>query len=88
MTTKNIKILTTTNLRKNIGEVISHVRYDNQVYGIGRHNRVEALIIKFPDYYNSALDEITNLNANSSSFDFLAQEPDLYTISDLKKRYA
>lgn len=85
---QNMKVLTTTNLRKNIAEVISRVRYDNQVYGIGRHQKIEALIIKFPDHYNPNLNEITNFNANSSSFDFLFDEPDLYSLKDLKKRYA
>lgn len=30
---------------------------------------------------------ITNVNISSKSFDFLADEPELYSVSDLKKRY-
>ena len=30
---------------------------------------------------------MTEINANSGSFDFLEDEPDLYSIDDLKKRY-
>ncbi len=33
------------------------------------------------------LDEITKFNEASGSFDFLADEPDIYTIKDLKKVY-
>ena len=29
---------------------------------------------------------VTHINAHSKSFDFLSKEPDLYSISDLKKR--
>ena len=39
----------------------------------------------YPTELNPQLDEITNFNANSPSFDFLADEPDLYSASDLKK---
>lgn len=38
-------------------------------------------------YVNKTLNEITNLNAHSRSFDFLEREPELYSASDLKKRY-
>lgn len=30
---------------------------------------------------------ITEINSQSTSFDFLKQEPDLYSSKDLKKRY-
>jgi len=30
---------------------------------------------------------MAEINANSESFDFLEDEPDLYSINDLKKRY-
>ena len=35
--------------------------------------------MKFPRDYNKDLNEITNINTYSSSFDFLADEPDLYS---------
>ena len=35
---------------------------------------------------NKKLDWITDFNANSGSFDFLEDEPELYSISDLKKK--
>lgn len=37
---------------------------------------------------NKDISEITNINAHSSSFDFLARESDLYNIDDLQtERY-
>ncbi len=84
---KNIKVLSTTEARKEMSDIIDDIRYSNQVYGIGRRKKIEALVIKFPEYLNDELSEITNVNANSNSFDFLNNEPELYSIKDLKKKY-
>ena len=82
-----MKIITTTNARKNIGNIINRVKYFGDVFAIGRRDSIDALLIQFPQIYNADLNDITNINANSKSFDFLAKEPDLYSISDLKKKY-
>ena len=87
MKNKNIKILSTTEARKNIADIVDDIRYSNTVYGIGRRKKIEALIIKFPENINNEVSEITNVNANSNSFDFLLDEPDIYTADDLKKKY-
>ena len=84
----HMKIITTTVARKNIGKIINRVKYFGDVFGIGRRNSIDALLIRFPSAYNEDLNEITNINANSGSFDFLAEEPDIYALSDLRKRYA
>jgi len=47
-------------------------------FGVGRSNRNEAILMKYPSHINLKLGEITNINANSASFDFLKDEPDLY----------
>lgn len=83
-----MKIVTTTNARKNIKNIIDRVKYRGEVFGIGRRNSIDAVVIKFPDVYNAAVNDITNINAYSKSFDFLKDEPDIYSLSDLKKRYA
>jgi hypothetical protein len=82
-----MKIITTTNARKNMSKIINRVKYSGEVFGIGRRNSIDALLIKFPSSYNDEFNEITNINANSGSFDFLKDEPDLYTEADLKKKY-
>jgi len=37
--------------------------------------------------YNAALSPELNFQANNPALDFLKDEPELYTLSDLKKRY-
>jgi hypothetical protein len=83
-----MKIITTTNARKSIGLLVDSVRDTGAVFGIGRRDAVEALLIPFPAEYRNDANDITNINAYSRSFDFLAEEPDLYSVADLKKRYA
>ena len=80
--------MTTTNVRKHIRTLIDQVRVTGAVVAIGRRNNPEVLIIKFPQEYNKNLNDITNINAYSASFNFLEDEPDLYTVDDLKRRYA
>lgn len=84
----NMKIITTTNARKNIKKVIDLVKYSGEVFGIGRRDSIDALLIQFPQNYNKELNDITNINANSKSFDFLLKEKDIYSLSDLKKKNA
>lgn len=82
-----MQVLTTTNARKHIKEIVNRARYRGEVFAIGRRNAIDAVLIGFPQAYNSALNDITNINAYSKSFDFLADEPDLYSVADLNKRY-
>lgn len=82
-----MKIISTTIARKQLGHLIETVKERNSVFGIGRRNRVEAILIKYPDYINSLLDPWTQFAANSGSFDFWANEPELYSVKDVKRRY-
>ena len=88
MYNRYMKVLSTTNARKNIKEIVNRVRYRGEVFAIGRRNAIDAVLIGFPHAYNDKLNDITNVNAYSRAFDFLAKEPELYSASDLKKRYA
>lgn len=83
-----MKLISATSIRKNISEIISSVKYNDQIFAIGRRNKIEAVIMKYPENLNKNLSEIANINANSFSFDFLKNETELYSIKDLKKRYA
>lgn len=80
-------MITTSEARKRFAELINTVKFSNQPIAIGRHNKAEALLIKFPNTANPLLDEMTNMNAYGGAFDELAQEPDLYTKEDLKTSY-
>ncbi|MFA6018194.1 MAG: hypothetical protein WCT28_00445 [Patescibacteria group bacterium] len=82
-----MKVVSTTVARKNIKQIIDEVRHENEVFVVGRHSHHDAIIIRFPEHYNKSLSDITNINANSSSFDFLKDEPDLYSRDDVKEAY-
>lgn len=79
--------MATTEARKHFSELINKVRYTNTPIAVGRHNQGEVLLIKFPQGTNSLLDEITNFNQYAGSFDWLQEEPDIYSAKDLKKHY-
>lgn len=83
-----MKIVSTTLVRKNIKHIIDEVRHTGEVFIVGRHQHPDAVIIPYPQNFNRKYSEITNINANSSSFDFLKDEPDLYSKDDLKEVYA
>lgn len=82
-----MKVITTTNARKNISSIIDRIKMTGEVFAIGRRNSIDALIIQFPSAYNKDLNEITNINTLSHSFDFLNEEPEVYSMNDLKKKY-
>lgn len=82
-----MKTISATNARKNISQLIDTIRETGDVFAIGRHKTPEVLVIKFPTEYNKALSEITNINTYSESFSFLNDEPELYSVADLKKSY-
>ncbi|MDP3953401.1 MAG: hypothetical protein Q8P99_01070 [bacterium] len=83
-----MKIISTTEARKHIKDIVNRARYQGEVFAIGRRKEVDAVIIGFPEAYSSEVNDITNVNAYSHSFDFLNNEPELYSVADLKKRYA
>lgn len=76
----------TTEARKHLSEIINKVKYEKIIVAIGRHNKNDVLIIPRPEIHEIEL-PITKINETSGSFDFLEDEPDLYTIDDLTKRY-
>lgn len=42
------------------------------------------VLMKSPDEHQKNLSDITKVNTHSSSFDFLKDEPDIYTRADVK----
>lgn len=82
-----MQVLTTTQARKNISRMVDRIKMHGEVFGIGRRHSIDALMIQFPGAYNKGLNDITNVNALSRSFDFLNEEPELYSMEDLKKKY-
>ena len=82
-----MKIISTTLTRKNIKYMIDQVKFKGEVFAIGRRGSIDAILIQYPSSYNKELNDITNINTASGSFDFLKNEVDIYRISDLKQRY-
>lgn len=82
-----MKTITTTNARKQLAKIVDTVKETGEVFAIGRRNKPEVILLPFPQAYNADFNEITNLNAISTSFDFLEDEPDLYTLEDAKEVY-
>ena len=76
--------MSSTKTRENISVIIDHVKTTGEPFVISRQGRPEVMIIKMPINFNKKIDEITNFSAYSQSFDFLADEPDLYSINDIK----
>lgn len=83
-----MKYVTTTDARKHIARLVEEVSLRNTVVAIGRRRHPDVLVVKFPQEYNPALSAELNFHANQKVFDFLKDEPDIYTIADMKKRYA
>jgi PHD/YefM family antitoxin component YafN of YafNO toxin-antitoxin module len=80
-----MKHYTTTEARKHLSEIVSQVRYQKIIVSIGRRDEEEVLVIP-----KVTLDEslpISEMNAQSESFQFLEDEPDIYSMKDLQKRY-
>ena len=83
-----MKTISTTEARKNMKSLVDLVKEKGVVFAIGRRDEPEVLLIKFPRNYNKKLSEITSMNTYSESFSFLEEEPDTYSLDDLKKKYA
>lgn len=88
MEMNNIKTLSTTEARGRISDLVDIVASSSKSIVIGRRNVPEVVLIPFPAFWNGRLNEITNINAYSKSFDFLADEPEIYSIKDIKHKYA
>lgn len=77
---------TTTEARKKLGEIVTRVAYEKITIAIGRRQKAEVLIMPAPQLDTETL-PLSSMNATSPSFDFLRDEPELYSVKDLKKRY-
>ena len=81
-----MNVISITDGRRKLGELVSLVRFQKRVIALGRHGKAEALLVAVPDADSDV--PITEINAASPSMAFLADEPDLYSVKDLRKRYA
>ncbi|MBI5793839.1 type II toxin-antitoxin system Phd/YefM family antitoxin [Candidatus Uhrbacteria bacterium] len=82
-----MNVITTTSARQHLSQLIGAVHRTRRSIAIGKRNKAEVLLIRFPDSTNLMLDEMTNMNQYGGGFDFLEDEPDIYTRRDLIKTY-
>ena len=78
-------IISTSKAREMLPQFIDSLKESDGAFVIGRRNIPEAVLIRFPASYRKDVTDSTNVNAHSSSFDFLYGEKDLYTIEDVQK---
>lgn len=81
-----MNIYSTTQARSNLSDMVNQVKYEKKIFIIGRNNKKEALLVPYPDMGEDYL-PLSEMNAQSSSFDFLKKEPNIYSLKDLQKRY-
>ena len=73
-----LNVLSTTKARNMLPDLIENIKTTGGMFVLGRRNVPEVILIKFPTEYSVNVSDIVNINAYSNSFDFLADEPDLY----------
>ncbi len=83
----DMKIISSSNARKYISSLVDEVVETGEVVAIKRHNEIDAVIVKFPREYRKDFSDVANLNAYSKSFEFLKDEPDLYSRKDIINFY-
>lgn len=71
--------------RKNFSEIINRVMFEKVIISVGRGDEGEVYIIPKPEPDKEL--PISEINSSSESFDFLEDEPDIYSLKDIKKRY-
>ena len=80
-----MQVISITEGRKQLGELVNVVKYQHRVIALGKHGKADVLIVAVPELEGDV--PVTEMNAASSSFKFLEDEPDLYSIDDLKVTY-
>jgi hypothetical protein len=84
-TSKAKKHYNTSEARKCLGDIVNEVKYKKIIISLGRRDEGEVYIIPKPEL-NEEL-PVTLINSASPSFNFLDEEPDIYSLNDLKKSY-
>ena len=84
-TTGKMIYYTTSEARKRLNEIVNRVKYQKVIISIGRRGKAEVLIVPTPELEEGL--PVSRINAQSPSFDFLKDEPDVYSFHDIKKRY-
>lgn len=92
-----IKKISAMKARQNLGSLMNSVSLTEEEIIIERAGKPMVAIISVKKFLELTKHKLkleisedlpmTEINAESGGFDFLADEPDIYSIDDLKKRY-
>ena len=80
-----MKVFSITEGRKQLGHLVNRVVYKKEIIALGKRGRPDVLLIPYAD---EGVVPIASMAVNGGSFDWLNDEPDLYSVSDLQKRHA
>ena len=80
-----INIISTSKARNMLPAFIKSFEDSDNVFVIGRREKPEAIILKFSSTFSKYFNDITNINSYSSSFNFLKDEPEIYSSHDILK---
>jgi hypothetical protein len=78
-----MKQISSSEARKNISVIINYITETGEPFVISRQNNPEVLILKMPKNYNKDINSLTHIQEYAGAFDFLEDEPDLYSANDL-----
>lgn len=92
-----IKTITAMKARQNLGTIMNEVSFAGDEFIIERAGKPMAVIVSVDKFYEMKKNiehidmteelPMTEINTQLGGFDFLKDEPDLYSIEDLKKKY-
>ena len=80
-----MQIVSITDGRKQLGELVDLVKYQHRVIALGKNGKADVLMVSLPDFESEV--PVSDINAASPSFRFLDNEPDLYSVADLTVTY-
>lgn len=80
-----MKVIDPVIARKTIGKIVDSVKTTGRPVAIGANNMPEVLVVR-ASRYNPNLSDVMNFAVASGSFDFLYDEPDLYSAADIRWR--
>ena len=80
-----MKVITPVLARKNIGKIMDAVRTTGRPIAIGERNKPEVMVVRISGY-NPKLSDVMNAAVASGSYDFLYDEPDLYSDANIRWR--
>lgn len=62
-------VTTTAKFRQNMADYFARVSEKNETIVVGHRNKPKVMIVKFPEFYNPSVSDVTNLAACSGVFD-------------------